>query len=176
MNQQVKVALALGGNLGDRLAVLTEAVKTLEAEFLDDMKCSSIYETPPWGITEQPDFLNLVVTGLAEWKPPAILNFVKTLERELGRVPAQKNGPRLVDIDLIAYGESTWESPEVTVPHPRMHERDFVLVPLVEIWPDWKHPSLGKSARELLASLPRVRAARIFGPPNLEAGKLARQV
>lgn len=158
MNQQVRIALALGGNLGDRLQVLGDTVRRLSEEFLTEVKVSAVYETPPWGITEQPAFLNLVLTGNSEWKPPAILNFVKTLEREIGRVPAPRNGPRLIDIDLVAYGEQVWQSPEVEAPHPRMHERDFVLVPFCDVWPEWKHPRLNKTARELLAGLPKIEA------------------
>ena len=167
MNQKTRIALALGGNLGDRLAVLTKAVRLLSDEFVTGVRVSKVYETPPWGVTDQPDFLNLVLTGDSEWKPPAILNFVKALEKELGRVPAERNGPRLVDIDLVAYGEQIWESPEVTVPHPRMHQRDFVLVPLCDVWPEWKHPRFGKTVRELLAELEKrtPAAVKVFAPP-----------
>lgn len=151
--QKVKIAIALGSNLGDRTKNLNSAVERLSDEFLEDVKVSSFIETEPWGITDQPKFLNGVIVGLSEWKPPAILNYLKNLERELGRTQTVMNGPRVIDLDLICYGDKIWESEGVKVPHPRMATRDFVLRPLQEVWPDWIHPELHQTVSELLSKV-----------------------
>jgi 2-amino-4-hydroxy-6-hydroxymethyldihydropteridine diphosphokinase len=166
MSRWIRVALGLGGNLGDRLGVLRQAVEKLSLDVLQGAKSSSVYETPPWGILNQPDFLNLVVTGDSQWQPPAILNYAKSLERELGRQPGERFGPRLIDIDLIAYGEQVWDSEGLAVPHPRMAERSFVLHPLRELWPEWTHPVSGKTVTTLCDELPAESTARIrvFAP------------
>ncbi len=164
MNQTRKIAIALGANIGDKLANLRLATERLGEDVLSDLKASHIYETPPWGFTEQPHFYNAVVIGVTEWKPPAILNYLKSLEQELKRVVTVVNGPRTIDLDLLVYGDETWETEGVIVPHPRLAERDFVLVPLVEIWPDWIHPRLKSSAQTLLLNLQqtqRVHATKI---------------
>ncbi len=136
----VKVAIGLGSNLGDRRKNIRTAWERLSDDFLMDAKLSRIRESEPWGVTDQPDFLNAVGVGMSLWKPPGIVNYLKNLERELGRVETIRFGPRFIDLDLIAYGEEIWNEGGVQVPHPRMHERDFVLIPFQELWPDWKHP------------------------------------
>ncbi len=153
MLQLTKVAIGLGGNQGDRLDFLKRAAERLAEEFLQEAKASSVYETEPWGVTDQPKFLNAVVVGLSEWKPPAIVNFLKTLERDLGRKQTERYGPREIDLDLLVYGSVEWSTEGVVVPHERLAERDFVLMPLAEVWPDWRHPRLGKNSAELLSSL-----------------------
>ena len=170
MNQFVKIAIGLGGNLGDRLGMLKRAAEALDSDLLEAAESSRVYESPPWGITEQPDFLNAVIVGESEWKPPAIINFLKTLERDLGRVEGKRYGPRLIDLDLLAYGENIWESEGVCVPHPRLGERDFVLLPFNEVWPDWKHPRVARTAAELVSDLSRTQplTAKVFGPPLLD--------
>ncbi len=168
MRRAVPVALGLGSNLGDRLAILRRAAECLAADGIDRAISSSVYETPPWGILDQPDFLNLVLVGETDWEPPAILNYAKSLEIELGREPAPRYGPRRIDIDLIAFGDARWESPGLEVPHPRLAERSFVLWPLREVWPDWIHPISGRRVTELCAEL-QARGAkiRVFAPPVL---------
>lgn len=151
--QKTEIAIALGSNLKDREGYLRAAVDKLCEEFLESPRLSSVWETEPWGITEQPRFLNMVVCGFSEWKPPALVNYFKSLEREIGRTSTVLNGPREIDIDLIAYAEKIWEQDGVTVPHPRLTERAFVLLPLSEVWPHWTHPSSRKSVRELVAAL-----------------------
>lgn len=151
MKQKTSVVIALGTNLGDRQAYLQAAVARLSEEFLEDAVTSSVYESEPWGLTEQPKFLNMVIRGLSEWKPPAIVNFLKTTERDLGRTKSLRNGPREIDLDLIAYGENTWKSDGVSVPHPSMRDRSFVLFPLAEVWPDWHHPDDRRTAADLVA-------------------------
>lgn len=152
MKQLTKIAVALGSNLGDREAFLRSAAATLALDFLERASGSSIYETEPWGVSDQPMYLNAVVVGWSEWKPPAVLNFLKQLERDLGRQQTVRFGPREIDLDLLAYGEQTWNSDGLIVPHSRLAEREFVLVPLAEVWPEWRHPGLGKTALEILAS------------------------
>ncbi len=151
MNQTRKIAIALGANLGEKTLQLRSALARLEEDVLSLAVTSHIYETPPWGIVDQPHFYNAVVIGLTDWKPPALLNYMKRLEVELGRTSSIRNGPRKMDLDLIAFAEEVWEQEGLSVPHPRLAERDFVLVPLVEVWADWNHPVLKVTARELLA-------------------------
>jgi 2-amino-4-hydroxy-6-hydroxymethyldihydropteridine diphosphokinase len=162
MNQKVRVAIGLGSNLGNRAEKIQEAIQTISEEFLEDAKFSQLYESEPWGKTDQPKFLNAVVVGLSEWKPPAIVNYLKNLERELGRTEAVKNGPRVIDLDLLAYGELVWDEEGVTVPHPGILDRDFVILPWRELWPNWKHPILKKSLEEIWQSFPHPKTAQII--------------
>lgn len=179
MKQKVRVAISLGSNLGDRLEFLTLAARRLAGEFLERAQASRVYETEPWRGMDHPLYLNALIVGESEWKPPAILNYLQEVERDLGRTPGERYAPRVVDLDLIAYGEQSWESPGVCVPHPFMHERDFVLVPMLELWPDWRHPKLGKTVKQLWAELletsPQKNAAagpRVFAPPLLDTTNL----
>ena len=153
MNQRHRIAIGLGANLGDRAETLKKAAALLAEDLLEDAKASSLYESKPWGITDQPDFLNAVMTGYTDFKPPAIVNLLKEMERALGRTVTIKNGPRVIDLDLICYGEEVWNLEGVQVPHPGMAQRDFVLLPLSEVWPEWKDPKTSKSVKELLATL-----------------------
>jgi len=147
------VALALGSNLGDRLEFLRRAKKALGA-CIDIKAVSSVYETKPAYVTDQPPFLNAVVLGTTKLEPLALLWTVKDIENELGRTPTFRYGPRVIDIDILFYGDAILETPELKIPHARMHERDFVLHPLSELAPDWKHPKIGKTASEMLTLLP----------------------
>lgn len=155
MNQRERIAIGLGSNLGDRLALLRTAANILKEEILADPISSAVYETLPWGGVEQPKYLNAVVVGTCEWKPPALLNFFKEFERSQGRVGGVRWGPRLLDLDLLCYGQRTWEAEDLIVPHLHLPERDFVLLPLSEIWPDWVHPKLGVTAKKLWDDLKR---------------------
>ena len=159
MKQKTSVIIALGTNLGDRQKYLQAAVERLSEEFLENAVTSSVYESEPWGEIDQPKFLNMVIRGLSEWKPPAIVNFLKTVERDLGRTQTKKNGPREIDLDLIAYGEMSWESEGVSVPHPSMLDRSFVLFPLAEVWPEWRHPLNQKTAASLVEEWLKSRPA-----------------
>jgi 2-amino-4-hydroxy-6-hydroxymethyldihydropteridine diphosphokinase len=138
------VYLALGSNLGDRRANLSSAVERLREQVVI-LALSSLYETEPAYVTDQPRFLNAVLRGRTTLAASALLAFVKHIERELGRTAGQRNGPRVMDVDLLLYGEQTIDIPELTIPHPRMAERPFVLAPLAEIAPDLIPPGWGES-------------------------------
>lgn len=146
-----EIFLSLGTNLGDRLDNLRRALQCLTPQ-VHILQLSSIYETPPWGYTEQPAFLNLVLRGETELEPQALLDFLKSCEQKLGRQPSFRYGPRLIDLDILAYEDRILETPGLILPHPHLHERAFVLVPLCEIAPNWKHPRLGRSALDLLTA------------------------
>jgi len=133
----VSVALALGSNVGDTVTNLGEAVRRLFAgPELAFARSSSVYRTPPWGILDQAEFANAVVLGSTSLQPRALLAFVKGIEAAMGRTAGVRWGPRLIDIDVIDMDGVALDTPTLTLPHPRMHERAFVLVPLAEIAPD----------------------------------------
>jgi 2-amino-4-hydroxy-6-hydroxymethyldihydropteridine diphosphokinase len=143
------VYLALGSNLGDRSANLRTALAALHPK-VKVQGLSPIYETPPWGVTDQPAFLNMVLRGETRLTPKKLLSYVKSLETSLGRLPTIRYGPRLIDIDILFYDDLVLDTPELILPHPRLHERAFVLVPLADLAPALVHPRLGKPVRELL--------------------------
>ena len=148
------VYLALGSNMGNRLANLKAAISNVTPQMTVKKK-SSVYETPPWGFKEQDAFLNQVIKVKTSLAPEPLLRHLKRLEVALGRVPNFQNGPRLIDIDILFFDNMIIETPPLIVPHPRLHERAFVLVPLAEIEPDFIHPILQKSVSKLLEDLER---------------------
>ena len=142
------VYLALGTNLGDRAANLKQAIASLTPQLEVKVK-SGIYETPPWGFEEQPKFLNQVLKAKTYLDPEPLLKHLKRLEVALGRKESFPNGPRLIDIDILFYDDLVLNKPSLVIPHPRLHERGFVLLPLTDIAPDLKHPITKKSVREM---------------------------
>lgn len=144
------VYLALGSNLGDRLANLKQAIAALTPQMEVKAK-SSVYETPPWGYEEQPKFLNQVIKVKTYLDPEPLLKHLKRLEVALGRKESFPNGPRLIDMDILFYDDLVLNGPSLVIPHPRLHERGFVLLPLMDIAPDLVHPINKKSVREMAA-------------------------
>jgi 2-amino-4-hydroxy-6-hydroxymethyldihydropteridine diphosphokinase len=141
--------LCLGSNLGEREASLRQALTLLSPKVTVDA-VSSIYETEPIGYREQPLFLNLVCRITTNLPPEELLHLAKEIETQMGRVPSdQINSPRPIDIDILFYEDKIMETQELTIPHPRLQDRAFVLIPLAEIAPGLVHPRLGKSISQL---------------------------
>ena len=160
--------IALGSNLGDRYSTLSAAVRRLRAEpGLRVVATSEFYETAPVNCPPgSGGFLNAVVAVETERDPHELLQLLLRVERQFGRVRSEPNSPRTLDLDLVFYGDIVIATPELTVPHPRMHERAFVLVPLAEIAPDAVHPVLKKAARELAAEIAREEVRVAPRPPS----------
>lgn len=146
------IYLSLGSNLGDRESYLAYAVEELSA--IGELKSkSSVYETPPWGKEDQPAFLNMVVALNTAIEPDELLNKVKQIEERLGRKEREHWGPREIDIDILFYDDLRYLSQRLTIPHPLLHERAFVLVPLAEIAPEFIHPVTRLSVQEMLGKI-----------------------
>ena len=146
------IYLALGSNLGDRLANLRAAIDALAPE-VRVIAESSIYETPPWGYTDQPAFLNMAVKAETDLSPLALLRHLKDIESRLGRETTFRYGPRVIDLDILFYDDLVVDEEGLTIPHPRLHERAFVLVPLAEIAPELVHSVRGKTVKEMLGEV-----------------------
>lgn len=156
------VAVALGSNMGNRLAHLHQAVNAIRLYGFRISALSSVWETAPWGDTDQPRFLNMCLIANTEMSAADALDTVKKIERELGRTESRHWGPREIDIDIILFGAEIIQTERLTVPHPMMQERAFVLRPLSEVAPDMIHPVLNKSVKELFEALPPENMARII--------------
>ena len=143
------IYLGLGSNLGDRVSFLKQASSLMEPEF-KILKESSIYETHPWGFTEQEPFLNQVIKGTTELSPESLLEFLKEIENKIGRKETFRYGPREIDIDILFYNDLIFENDDLSIPHPKFHVRAFMLAPFSEIDPDFIHPTQNQKISELL--------------------------
>ena len=153
------VYLSLGSNVGDRATHLKTAIQRLQtAETVKAV--SGFYETEPVELREQPWFLNCAVALETDLPPGLLLKTLLTIEQEMGRLRMRDKGPRLIDIDILLFGAQVVDEPGLRIPHPAMHQRRFVLEPLVEIAPEAVHPTFKQTARELLEALPAGQIVR----------------
>lgn len=155
MNESAQlVVLSLGSNVGDSLSTLKKAIRDLSF-LLDGMRVSSLYLTTPQDVSRQPDFCNLVVTGLTSLSPVDLLRQTQAIEARYGRRREGETprGPRSLDIDIALYGERTVREPDLVIPHERMALRQFVLIPLLELLPDCADPVSGRPYRDILSGL-----------------------
>ncbi len=147
------VYLGIGSNLSLRENNCLMAISLLEENGLRITKRSAMYETMPWGVKDQPKFINMAVEAETDISPMELLSLIKKIEGDMGRQPAVKWGPRVIDIDILLYGDKRLCGADLTIPHPLMHEREFILRPLSEIAPDIVHPALGKTIKELFDAM-----------------------
>ncbi|GGF35526.1 2-amino-4-hydroxy-6-hydroxymethyldihydropteridine diphosphokinase [Halobacillus andaensis] len=150
-----KAYIALGSNLDEREQYLTEAIEQIDHhDAIDVTRRSNIYETAPVGYTDQNDFLNMVIEVNTILEPLALLDFCQSIEKELGRKRVIKWGPRTIDLDILLYNQENMKDERLTIPHPHMHERAFVMVPLAELNPDVYIPAIGQRADDVVHQLP----------------------
>jgi 2-amino-4-hydroxy-6-hydroxymethyldihydropteridine diphosphokinase len=148
------IYLALGSNIGDRSSNLQAGIQSVSAAGVRILRESPIYETEPVGFTAQRWFLNMVVEAETALFPLQLLTRTGKIERALGRMRTTLNGPRTIDIDILLYGNAVVRTPQLEIPHPRMHERRFVLAPLADLAPGLRHPVLRQTMRQLLDAAP----------------------
>ena len=162
MGDSKNLYLLTGSNLGDREDFLRQARFAIEKQVGVIRQASGLYQTAPWGIRDQPDFLNQALLVRTALSPFAVLKTVKQIEQQMGRMEVLRWGERIIDIDILFYGDLILESPTLTIPHPRLHERNFALAPLAEIAADFTHPVLKKTVTVLLeGSEDELEAVRI---------------
>ncbi|MER2997628.1 2-amino-4-hydroxy-6-hydroxymethyldihydropteridine diphosphokinase [Pontibacter populi] len=149
-----KLYLLLGGNLGDRTLYLQQARESIAAQVGTITKTSSLYETAAWGKTDQPAFLNQVLEVETILSPEDVLQTINQVEHDLGRIRTEHWGARVIDIDILFYGNLVQQTQRLTIPHPQLHLRRFTLLPLHEIAPDLVHPVLKQTINDLLESCP----------------------
>ncbi len=147
------VYIGIGSNIGDREFNCRDAIRKMQEREINIKKKSSMYETEPWGLKEQPKFINMVVEAETHLSPEELLKTLKDIEKEMGRTEAIKWGPRIIDLDILFYNDILIDMETLHIPHPLLHKRDFVLVPLCEIAPEKVHPVLKKSIRQLKEAL-----------------------
>ena len=161
---QTTAYLGLGSNLGNRQKNLAQAVKGLgSGQDISVLRTSGIYETVPWGLTGQPDFLNLVAEISTHLSPHLLLDRVKELENESGRQPSPRFGPRLIDVDILLYGNCVVDEPDLKIPHASLHLRAFALVPLAELAPEAVHPVLGSTIAQLADQVDGLEGVGLLG-------------
>jgi 2-amino-4-hydroxy-6-hydroxymethyldihydropteridine diphosphokinase len=145
--------ILLGGNLGDRHSNIAKALSLIEVNAGSVIKKSRVYETEPWGFSDQPEYLNQVVEIKTNFSAEKLLNILLQTENQMGRKRNEKWSPRIIDLDILYFNDEIISTEVITVPHQHMHERRFVLEPLTEILPEMIHPVLKKRNRELLQTL-----------------------
>ena len=145
--------ISIGSNLGDREENCKQALRLLHTNGILIKKQSRMYETEPWGIKDQPKFINMAIEVETDKEPEEFLAVLKNIENEIGRTETVKWGPRVIDLDILFYDDLILKTPALEIPHPLLHEREFVLKPLCEIAPDKKHPVTEKTVREMLEDL-----------------------
>lgn len=155
------VYLSLGSNIGDRAANIHDAVRRLE-QFGEVRSFSSLYETSPVEVTDQPWFLNAAAQLQTQLPAEELMSVLLQIERDMGRHRTQPKGPRIIDIDILFYDDAQIHTADLDVPHPAMHLRKFVLVPLAEIAPNAVHPTLQKPVSTLLSELQSSDEVRLF--------------
>jgi 2-amino-4-hydroxy-6-hydroxymethyldihydropteridine diphosphokinase len=148
-----QIFLALGSNIENRKQHIETAIALLRKK-VQDITVAPLYETKPKYFEDQYNFLNTVLRGFTDLELRELLQFTKTVQQEVGRVERFRNGPREIDIDILFYDNKVYKDEELEIPHPRLQERDFVLQPFADITPDFPHPILKKTIRELLDTLP----------------------
>ena len=190
--EAVTAYLGLGTNLGDRLKNLERAARLLfpspegrcpetsaepgvsmslkDGGYFQPLRSSSIYETAPWGYTNQPDFLNCVLEVETDLPSDQLLDITQAVEREMGRKWSRQYGPRVIDVDILFFGSQTIDQTDLKIPHPRLHQRAFVLVPLAELVPELTHPVLGLTLLEIKAKVDGKSGVKLWGPPLNLAG------
>jgi 2-amino-4-hydroxy-6-hydroxymethyldihydropteridine diphosphokinase len=156
--------LGLGSNLNDRYANLRRAIARLGRQ-VTITAVSPVYATEPWGDTDQPPFLNACVAAATTMTPHAVLHLAKSIERKMGRETTRRWGPRLIDIDILFYDDLTMADEELTIPHPRIAERAFVLAPLADLIPEYRHPQTGDTVRQMLDRVDSSGVERLFEMP-----------
>jgi 2-amino-4-hydroxy-6-hydroxymethyldihydropteridine diphosphokinase len=158
--QRGTIYIGLGTNLGDRVGNLHAAIAAMPPAVIV-LRQSKIYETTPWGFHDQPDFLNQVIKARTNLAPLDLLHYLKDIEKRLGRKETFRYGPRLIDLDILFYDDLILELPELSIPHPHMAERAFVLAPLAEIIPNFRDPLSGKRLVDLLHGV-NVEGVRLY--------------
>lgn len=145
-----KIYLLLGSNLGEPAKQFKKAKSHLQKQIGKIIRESSCYSTAAWGNTNQPDFLNQVIILESTLSPQKVMQKILSIEKEMGRIRTKKNAPRIIDIDILFYGKTILTTENLTIPHPLLQERNFVLVPLNELSPNFKHPIIKKSVHQLM--------------------------
>lgn len=156
------IYLSLSTNLGEREENLNNAKTELEKAHVKIRQQSDIFETEPWGLTDQPWFLNQSLEIETSLTPSQLLSLINQIEKQMGRIRKEKYGPRLIDIDILLYGDETLDTPDLQIPHPELHNRNFVLAPLAQIAPNFIHPTLNIKIIELTLSCSDKSKIRIY--------------
>jgi len=147
------IYLGLGSNLGDCQKNIAQAIEVL-SEKISNIRTAPLYRTKPWGVVDQPDFINTAMSGTTDLTPHKLLSFVKKVEKKVGRVAREHWGPREIDIDILLYDDIVVDEPDLNIPHPGLHERDTVLQPLIDLNTTLIHPLLKIPLVDLLRNIP----------------------